>query len=194
MRRVLPLLVFTLAISAARADALTIRDIIELSRAGLGEDVLLALIEVDRRVFPVDPDTIKQLKESGVPERVIVAVVRSGRTPPIEPAPARTEPRSTVEEPQVIVIDHGNPPPAMIVREVAVPVVVSVPVYVPVTRARRSHPPGADTSPYRTGMIPHAPIGLPHAPMGLSPEPRKGPEPASWRWGGRLRPGVWKPN
>src|SRR5688500_11588270 len=98
MRRVLPLLIFTLALAAGRAEALTIRDIIELSRAGLGEDILLALIDVDRRVFPVDTDTIKQLKLAGVPERVILAVVRSGRMPPSEPVPV--EPRITVPEPQ----------------------------------------------------------------------------------------------
>ena len=55
MRRLLLAGTAALAIVACAgpADALTIRDIIELTRAGVGEDVLLALIEVDRGVYPI---------------------------------------------------------------------------------------------------------------------------------------------
>ena len=88
MRRLILLLLVLLPLTPARADALTIRDIVELSRAGLGDDVLLALIEVDRSVFNIDTATLKSLKEAGVSERVIVAIVRSGRTPPPVEQPA----------------------------------------------------------------------------------------------------------
>ena len=71
-----------LLVCARPADALTIRDIIELTRAGVGDDVLLALIEVDRGVYPTDPATLKQLKAAGVSDRVMVALVRSGREVP----------------------------------------------------------------------------------------------------------------
>ena len=54
---------------AARAEALTIRDIIELSRSGLGEDVLLALIEVDRGIYGIDTDTLKSLKAGRCPRK-----------------------------------------------------------------------------------------------------------------------------
>ena len=52
MRRAL---VFAVLLSGfvATAEALTIRDVIELTRAGLGEEVLLALIEVDRGVYAI---------------------------------------------------------------------------------------------------------------------------------------------
>ena len=40
-----------MALPAAKAEALTVRDVVELSKAGLSDDVLLALIEVDRTVF-----------------------------------------------------------------------------------------------------------------------------------------------
>ena len=107
MRRILLALVTIIAITAGRADAVTIRDIIELSKAGLSDDVLLALIEVDRSVFSIDTKTLKQLKDSGVKDAVIVAMIRSGRTPAPEPvAPPVTEP-----EPQVIVIEHHDPAP-----------------------------------------------------------------------------------
>jgi hypothetical protein len=108
------------ALSAGRAEALNIRDIIELSKAGLSDQVLIALIEVDRGVFSVDTDTLKKLKNEGVSDPVIVAMIRSGRmpAPAVEPAAApvqNTDPASpdeTSREPQVIVIDHHDQSPA----------------------------------------------------------------------------------
>src|SRR5260370_32883215 len=89
-RRTVFVLLAVLAVAAGRADAVTIRDVIELSKAGLSDQVLLALIDVDRGVFTMDAPTVKQLKEAGVSEAVIVAMIRSGRTPQAEqPAPAR---------------------------------------------------------------------------------------------------------
>jgi hypothetical protein len=112
MRRVLLALVTIIAMTAGRADAVTVRDIIELSKAGLSDDVLLALIEVDRSVFSIDTKTLKQLKDSGVKDAVIVAMIRSGRTPAPEPvAPPVTAPEPQPREPQVIVIEHHDPPP-----------------------------------------------------------------------------------
>lgn len=108
----------------SRAEALTIRDLIELSRAGLSDEVLVALIEVDRSVFSIDTATLRSLKDAGVSERVILAVVRSGR-PRVEPGEA-SQPQPDVTqaapEPQVVVIEHREPP-----RVEYVP--VAVPVY-----------------------------------------------------------------
>ena len=74
---------------AGRAEALNIRDIIELSKAGLSDQVLIALIEVDRGVFSVDTDTLKKLKNEGVSDPVIVAMIRSGRMPAPAVQPTR---------------------------------------------------------------------------------------------------------
>ncbi len=87
MRRVLPLAFILLTWLPAETQAVTAKEILELSRAGLSEEVLLALIEVDGGVFTLDTATLKSLKEGGVSERVILAMVRSGRTPAVEPAP-----------------------------------------------------------------------------------------------------------
>ena len=72
----------TFSPAALSAQTLTTRDIVSLTKAGLGEEVLVALIEVHRSVFPVDGDTLKMLKDAGVPQNVIVAMVRSGRDIP----------------------------------------------------------------------------------------------------------------
>lgn len=120
LRRTLLALIAVLAIGAGRADALTLRDLIELNRSGVGDQVLIALIEVDRGVFNIDTNTLKMLKEAGISDQVIVALIRSGRTqPPPEPAPVplQSEPTSdpstpSTLKPEVIVIDHHDAQPA----------------------------------------------------------------------------------
>ena len=185
MRRVL-LLVVALLGFVAQAEALTVRDIIELSRAGLGEEVLLALIDVDRGVYRIDNATLKSLKDAGVPERVIVALVRSGRErvpDPPPPAPLAEDPPAP-PEPQVVVIDHHEPPT---VREVLVP----VPIYITVDGGR---------SRYRRGIdrIDRTPVESAFVPFQSGPplqQPQlKRPEPVYWGFGGKLRPDAWKPD
>ena len=187
MRRIAPLLI-TLALTfvPAPADALTVRDVIELTRAGLGEEVLLALIEVDRSIFPIDTATIKELKANRVSERVIEAMVRSGReVPPAEPAIEEAAP-PVAPQPQVIVIEHRAPPE---VREVVHEVPVAVPVYIPVTTTRSVR-----------GRVNDGANGIPissdrwiaeHMPQQQTPVRHK--EPEYWGFGGKLRPDAWKP-
>jgi hypothetical protein len=141
MRRWLLALVI-LALFPARGNALTLRDVVELSKAGLGEDVLLALIEVDPSVFAIDTATLKTLKEAGVSQKVIIAMIRSGRTPPPPPEPVVAPDPLPPPEPQVIVIEHHDPQPN---KEVLVPVPIYMPMWsnqmyytFPVTRSSRS--------------------------------------------------------
>ncbi|MBW8868723.1 MAG: hypothetical protein JF610_15590 [Acidobacteria bacterium] len=164
------------------ASAVTVRDVVELTRAGVGEEVLLALIEVDRSIFPIDAATIKELKSSGVSERVILAMVRSGRevTPVEQPVPAPVEPPEA-PQPQVVVIDHHDAPE---VREVP----VAVPIYIPVaTRAThsRTHDGGSNGIPISSErwIAEHMPAQA----------PAKQAEPVYWGFGGKLRPDAWKP-
>ena len=183
MRRLAVLGVAILAF-ASTAEALTVRDVIELSRAGLGEEVILAMIEVDGGVYQIDTATLKSLKQAGVPERVIVAMVRSGRQRPMpEPvpiAPPMEEPRAP--EPQVVVIDHHDQPRT---REVMVPVPIYVPVAVP--RVRR-----------HDGIVTHTPVESTFVPFQSGPPlPRPQvhkPEPVYWGFGGKLRPDAWQPD
>jgi hypothetical protein len=151
-----------------RAEAITLREIIELTRAGLGEEVLLALIEVDQRVFPTDPETVRMLKQAGVSERVIVAIVTSGRIPQAVP---ETMPETFV--PQAAPPEPASPQVIFIERERPVVHQVAVPVYVPVVRSSRSdhrHDDGHDRR-----HIEH----------------RKRAEPVYWGWGGKRRPDTW---
>jgi hypothetical protein len=158
---------------AAAQQSVTVRDIIELSKADLGEEALLALIEVNQPIFPLDAATLKTLKDAGVPSKVITAMIRSGRIQPAQepalaqpldlPAPATPVPPA----PQVVVIEHHEQPQ---VREVPVP----VPVYVAVPTRRIHRDADHDLRP-------------PHV------KPTRLVEPVFWGWGGKLRPDAWKP-
>lgn len=171
MRRTLLLVAALLIAPVSVAEAqqtVTARDIVELSKAGLPEEVLLALIEVNRPIFPVDTATLKGLRESGVAPHVIIAMIKSGReVPPPPPAPiVSDETPGQAPPPQIVYVDQGHdeePAPRVRyeerVREVAVP----YPVYIP-ARSR--------------------PTVRPH------PTPA---EPVYWGFGGKLRPDAWKP-
>ena len=170
MRRLMLVLAVAAAFWPVRADALTVRDVLELSRAGLGEETLLALIEVDPSVFPIDTATLKSLKAAGVSERVIVAMVRSARPTPLITEQPPVADASQMPEPQVVVIDHHDSAPQI------VEVPVAVPVYIPVTRHVRDR-----DNDDRSDSPEHADR---HA---------KPAEPVYWGWGGKLRPDAWQP-
>lgn len=187
MRRLIMVLAVAVSLSATRADALTLRELIDLSRAGLGDDVLVALIEVERPVFAIDHLTIKSLKAEGISERVMIAMIRSGRTqPPPAPQAAAVAPAAQ-PAPQVIVVEHHPVYEEPRVREVAVPVAVPVyvPVHVPVVRG------GRNRSVVEPALPPHQ---QPNLPIHLLPERPKKAEPVYWGWGGKLRPDAWKPD
>ena len=176
-RLVLACLLILAPAASVSAQTLSTRDIIELTRAGLGEEVLLALIEVHRPVFPIDPDTLKMLKNAGVRQGVIVAMVKSGREgPPVEPAPQPEPVMAGSPPPHVVVVDHGYQEERR-VREVAVP--VAVPVYVPVRVRRSQHVQPQHVSPHVQ-------------PQPFQPVRRA--EPVYWGSGGKLRPDAWKPS
>ena len=196
MRRlVLVAAIIAFPLLPTRADALTVRDVVELTHAGLGDEVLLALIEVDPSVFPIDADTIKRLKSEGVSERVIVAMVRSARTvtPPLTEAAVEAQAVAPAPEPQVVVIDHHDEPA---VREVP----VAIPVYVPyVVRSRHDTRVIHDTRADRDARAAHADEHVTVVPTltGLPPSADhtrvKQPEPQYWGFGGKLRPDAWQP-
>ncbi len=180
------LVIAALAIGASRADAITLAEIIQLTKAGLDEDVLLALIEVDQRVFSIDPDTMKELKAAGVSPRVIVAIVKSGRTPQPQPEPAIETVPPDPPQPQVVVVDRP------VIQEV--PVAVPVPVYIAVGGYSRGRSHDRTNSTYRpTLTLPPDPTRATVSPFVERREPHKRAEPVYWGWGGKLRPDAWQP-
>lgn len=140
------------------ASAVTVRDIIELTRAGLSDDILVALIDADRTIFTLDKEQILELKKAGVSRTVMLKMIRSRKEfePPadaVAPSPAPVAP------PEVIVIaPQPAPPPVVVVA----PPVVTPPYVVP----------HFVVSPYSIWGVPlhHRPVGAP--PPVLAPEYR----------------------
>jgi hypothetical protein len=194
MRRSIIALFMLLPFAAASAEAITIRDIIELSRAKLSDEVLLALIEVDGGVFPIDTETLTTLKAAGVSEQVIVAIVKSGRTRPAhenQQAPIATQ---EIPPPEIIV----QRPATEVVREVVVPMVVpmAVPIYVPVPI--RSYGGRREIYVYDRfgsfGSIDGSSVNQTgQRYLTDTPPQRKSSEPVYWGHGGKLRPDAWQP-
>jgi hypothetical protein len=191
MRLALAAAVLLLAGAVGRAEALTIRDVIELTKAGVSEEVLLALIDVDVGVYAGDTETLKALKEAGVSERVMVALVRSGRErrlpEPMPPPPPQDE--APAPAPQVVVVEHHEPQ----VQQVVVPVPVYVPVYTTLPRARAHRDP-YDTQRVRTGdFAPSNYVPFQPAPPVIRQEVEP-TRPVYWGFGGKRRPDAWDPS
>jgi hypothetical protein len=78
MRSAISLLLLLL-LSPAAAFAVTLDQIVALSKAGVSDTVILALIDRDKAVITVEPDQLSKLQRDGVSEAVILAMLKSGR-------------------------------------------------------------------------------------------------------------------
>jgi len=61
------------------ASAATVDQIVALTKAGVAEPVILALIERDKTVFTIEPEQLVNLQRDGVSQTVILAMLKSGR-------------------------------------------------------------------------------------------------------------------
>jgi len=109
MRAVLSLLVM-LALTPSMASAVSVQEIIGLSRSGVSDEVILTLIERDNTIFTIDPDQLVVLKKQGVSQAVVLAMLRSGRQPAARPqtADAGAAPNGVFPSaPDTVVVGHG---------------------------------------------------------------------------------------
>ena len=115
-------------VGAAHAVAVTPEELKSLAAAGLGDEVLLALIETTGVSSPVGADQALALGQAGVTDRVIAAAVRASQ-PESRPSLPPEEPSCAACGPNLAVI--GGPPEPLrpaITREVYyMPWVVTVP-------------------------------------------------------------------
>ena len=82
---------------------MTVDEIVALSKAGVSESVILALIDRDKTIFSLPAERIVALQKDGVSDAIVIAMLRSGREePPVvaEPPPL---PPAQESEPDVVV-------------------------------------------------------------------------------------------
>lgn len=113
--RVLPstVLVLLLALAPAVASAVTIDQVVALSKAGVSEPIILALIERDKTVFTIDPEQLAALHRDGLSETIILAMLKSGRAEGESAANAASELNTAfimsqlLPAPEIIIVGHG---------------------------------------------------------------------------------------
>ena len=88
------------------ARAVTFKDVIKLSRAGIGEVVLLDLIETDDIACPTTPSRLKALKGAGASDQVLLALLRNGRSADDDQPAAARSPRPLEDESIDRVLPH----------------------------------------------------------------------------------------
>src|SRR5262249_61845923 len=97
----------------AAASAVTVDQIVSLSRSGVTDTVILALIDRDRTIFAIEPDQLVTLRAQGVSEPVILAMLKSGRDEGERAAQAAADLNtnfimsSLSQAPDVVVVGHG---------------------------------------------------------------------------------------
>jgi hypothetical protein len=101
-------------VAPATASAVTVDEIVALSRAGVTDTVILALIDRDKTIFTLEPDQLVSLKSQGLSEPVIIAMLKSGREEGDRAAQAAADLQTAMylaersPGPEVLVLDRGS--------------------------------------------------------------------------------------
>ncbi len=89
------LAVFTLPVGAQ--DVMTNESVIKLVKAGLGEETILAVVSQQPGAYSLKPDNLVALKEAGVSDKIIAALVAKGQAK-AKPAADASGPAPSVKE------------------------------------------------------------------------------------------------
>jgi hypothetical protein len=113
MKRVRAFLLIVLVLVPAAASAATVEQVVALSRAGVSEAVILALIDRDHTIFTLEPEQLATLKQQGVSENIVLAMLRSGRDEGEQAARTEAASRASLilsslsTSPDVVIVGHG---------------------------------------------------------------------------------------
>jgi hypothetical protein len=101
----------------AAAMAVTVDEIVTLSKAGVSEAVILALLDRDRTVLTIEPEQLVTLKSEGLSDTLLTAMLRSGRDEGDAAARADASMNaanilaslamSAQPNPQIVIVGHG---------------------------------------------------------------------------------------
>ncbi|HEX6961925.1 MAG TPA: YMGG-like glycine zipper-containing protein [Lacipirellula sp.] len=93
------------------AQAVTNYDLVEMTRAGIGDDLIISTIQSRGGRFDLSPGGLIALKQSGVSDRVVLAAQAMGRSGTVAPAPAVAPAPVVVSPPPVMYVE-----PAPVIR------------------------------------------------------------------------------
>src|SRR5579863_10206850 len=79
-------LALTMMGAAAAQQPLTNEGIIKMVKSGLGEDIIVTMIERQPGTFSITADDLVRLKQAGATDKVLAAMLRKAGTPAAVPA------------------------------------------------------------------------------------------------------------
>ena len=93
----------------ATASAVTIDEVVALSKSGISEQVIVAVIERDQTLFSLSPTLIMKLQREGLSDRILLALIKSGRPnePPVPASPVEPMAAPVPPPPLIAVVGHG---------------------------------------------------------------------------------------
>lgn len=91
------------------ASAVTIDEVVALSKSGVSEQVIVAVIERDQTLFTLSPTLIMKLQREGLSDRILLALIKSGRAnePPVPASPVEPMAAPVPPPPLIAVVGHG---------------------------------------------------------------------------------------
>lgn len=100
MKRISTLLFLLIFASTvfAQTETLTNAEIVEMTRAGLGAQIIVQKINSSDANFDISAKALIELKKAGVTDEVIQAVIEKNRATPVKPTAAQTQ-ASTESQP-----------------------------------------------------------------------------------------------
>jgi hypothetical protein len=160
--------------AAGTALAVTASQLVDLMKAGLGDDVLIALIQTDGSTFQLTAADILALHRQGLSDKVILAMQATARKAPAKVAERETaiQPRAESQEIESVVRDQTIPTAPQVVN-----------VYQTVSqRVESARAPSTHVLP-----VPYM------VPVYVRPIPVKpAAPPVYWGWNGQRRPDTWQ--
>ena len=112
-----------LLLFARPVSAVTVDQVVALSKAGVSDAVIIALLERDRTVLTIEPGQVTALKRDGLSDTLITAMLKNGRAEGEEAARAVSAERESAvlaglsSAPQVVIVGHGPDRPDTIHTE-----------------------------------------------------------------------------
>jgi hypothetical protein len=105
MKSILTLLFLLIFVStgAAQSETLTNAEIVEMTRAGLGKQIILQKINSADANFDISAKALIELKKAGVEEEIIQAVMEKNRATPINISSQQTTPNYSENVPAPVV-------------------------------------------------------------------------------------------
>jgi hypothetical protein len=94
-------------------SAVTVDQIVALSKKGVSEAVILALLERDRTVLTIEPEQLAALKREGLSDTLILAMLKNGRDEGDQAAQAVSSEKAAAilaslsSTPEVAIVGHG---------------------------------------------------------------------------------------